>query len=81
MAIDQSKLGQLIQEQMQEIENDPDIPENAQIGRVVSIVEIVGPKGQEGEFTNIRVRANARPYVAIGLLEVAKIGQLKQMGA
>jgi hypothetical protein len=80
MAIDQSSLGQHIQEQMQEIENDSEIPDNAQIGRIVTIVEIVGPEGQEGEFTGVRVRANARPYVAIGLLELAKIIQLKTMG-
>jgi hypothetical protein len=80
MAIDQSPLGQHIQQQMQEIEEDPDIPNDAQIGRIVTIVEVVGAPGKEGEFTNVRVNANARPYVAIGLLEVAKNIQLKGMG-
>ncbi len=80
MPIDQSLLGQHIQEQMQEIENDTDIPEGAQIGRIVTIVEIVGGEGQQGEFTGVRVRANARPYVAVGLLELAKLIQLKSMG-
>jgi hypothetical protein len=81
MAIDQSPLGQHIQEQMQEIENDPEIPDQAQVGRIVTIVEIIGPEGEEDGFTNVRVRANARPYVAVGLLEVAKMVQLKMMGA
>jgi hypothetical protein len=80
MAINQSPLGQHIQEQMQEIENDSDIPDDAQVGRIVTIVEIIGPEGKEDEFTNVRVRANARPYVAVGLLEVAKRIQLKSMG-
>ena len=80
MAIDQSALGQHIQEMMQEIEEDQEIPADAQIGRVVTIVEVVGPKGEEGEFTNVRVRADARPYVAIGLLEVAKKVQFQMMG-
>lgn len=80
MTIDQSPLGQHIQEQMQEIENDSEIPDDAQIGRIVTIVEVVGPQGKEGEFTHVRVAANARPYVAIGLLEVAKNIQLKTMG-
>lgn len=80
MAIDQSPLGQHIQELMEEIEGDSDIPDNAQIGRIVTIVEVVGPQGREDEFTHVRVRANARPYVAIGLLEIAKIMQLKVMG-
>jgi len=80
MAIDQSPLGQHIQELMQEIEDDSEIPDNAQIGRMVTIVEVVGPEGKEDEFTNVRVRANARPYVAVGLLEIAKVLQLKMMG-
>lgn len=80
MPIDQSALGQHIQEQMQEIEEDPNIPDDAQIGRIVTIVEVVGPKGKEGEFTHVRIRANARPYVAVGLLEFAKAVQMKSMG-
>jgi hypothetical protein len=80
MPIDQSPLGNHIQEMMQEIENDPEIPDDGQIGRIVTIVEVIGPNGKEDEFTGIRVRANARPYVAIGLLELAKIFQLKAMG-
>ena len=80
MAIDQSPLGNHIQEQMEEIEGDSEIPDNAQIGRILTIVEIVGPKGEEDQFTGVRVRANARPYVAVGLLEVAKNIQLKAMG-
>jgi hypothetical protein len=80
MSIDQSALGNHIQEMMQEIENDSEIPDDAQIGRIVTIVEIVGPQGREGEFTNVRMRANARPYVAVGLLEVAKAMQMRMMG-
>ncbi|HSS33608.1 MAG TPA: hypothetical protein VLL27_10040 [Solirubrobacterales bacterium] len=80
MPIDQSPLGQHIQEQMQEIEGDPEIPDDAQVGRILTIVEIIGPQGKEDEYTNVRVRANARPYVAVGLLEIAKILQLKSMG-
>lgn len=77
MGIDQSKLGQHMQEQMQEIENDPEIPDDAQIGRILTIVEVVGT---ESDYANIRVRSNARPYVAIGFLEVAKATQMKMMG-
>jgi hypothetical protein len=75
MSIDQSPLGNHIQEQMQEIENDPEIPEDAEIGRIITIVEVLGE-----EYSNIRMRTNARPYVAIGFLEAAKQGQLKMMG-
>ncbi len=66
---------------MKEIEDDADIPDDAQIGRIVTIVEIIGPKGHEEDFTGVRIRANARPYVAVGLLEMAKAMQMKAMGA
>lgn len=71
--IDQSRLGQHIQEQMQAIENDPEVPEDAEIGAIVTIVEI---GNQEG--SGIRVRANCPAHIAVGLLETAKIVQLSQ---
>lgn len=74
MAIDQSPLGNHIQEMMQEIENDEEIPEDAQIARIITIVEVAG-----SNYSNIRMRTNARPYVAIGFLEVAKELQKKMM--
>lgn len=77
MAIDQSPLGQHIQEMMEEIEKDPEIPEDAQVGRIISIVEIVGTNS---DYANIRMRSNARPYVALGFLEVAKALQMKMLG-
>jgi len=78
VAIDQSGFGQHIQALMQEIEEDPQIPENAKIGRVVTIVEVVGSDGEK-DFANIRVSSTARPYVALGFLEVAKAIQKKLM--
>lgn len=77
MAIDQSSLGQHIQGMMEEIENDPEIPDDARIGRIMTIVEVVGT---DNDYANIRMRSNARPYVALGFLEVAKTMQLKAMG-
>lgn len=77
MAIDQASLGQHIQEMMEEIEKDPEIPEDAQIGRIISIVEVVGT---QSDYANIRMRSSARPYVALGFLEVAKAANLKAMG-
>lgn len=79
MAIDQSKLGQHIQEQMQAIEDDPDVPDDAEIGAIITIVELgkvgEGPE-QEGGLRNMRVRTNVPPHIAIGLLEEAKAIQL-----
>ena len=78
MAIDQTALGQHVQEMMEEIEKDPEIPDDARIGRIISIVEVVGT---ESDYANIRMRSSARPYVALGFLEVAKVANLKAMGA
>lgn len=80
MAIDQSALGQQAQALMEEIENDPDIPDKGHIGRVIMIVEVFG-EGDDGEQSfNLRVNTGANPHVAIGFLEVAKQIQLKAMG-
>jgi hypothetical protein len=80
MAIDQAPLGHLTQLLMKEIEDDSEIPENSRIGRVVTIVEVVGPESEVEDSTSVRVRTNARPYVALGLLESAKALQLRLMG-
>ena len=80
MGIDQSGFGQHVQEMMQQIEQDPEIPGNAQINTIVTIVEVVGGD-EENQFSHIRVNSNATPYVALGILEVAKSMQMKMMGA
>lgn len=80
MPIDQAKLGHHIQEQMEAIEQDPDISENAQIGDIVTVVEIIDPgggatpeAGAEVEVSrSVRVRQTGMPHVGIGLLEEAK---------
>lgn len=91
MAIDQSKLGQHIQEQMEAIERDPSISDNAQIGDIVTIVEIIDP-GEGGEAPgpaaeielsrSVRVRQTGMPHVGIGLMEVAKnfLLRMEQLG-
>lgn len=79
MPIDQTQLGQQITALMEEIENDPEIPEEGAINRVVVIVEIVGQDGEEQSF-NLRVNSSASPHVSVGFIEVAKAMQLKMMG-
>lgn len=79
MAIDQTQLGQQITALMEEIENDPEIPGEGAINRVVVIVEVVGQEGEEQSF-NLRVNSSASPHVSIGFIEVAKQMQLKMMG-
>ena len=77
MAIDQSKLGKLIQEQMEAIEGDPNIPDDAEINSILTIVEVIS---KEEGLRNMRVRKNVPPTVAIGLLEEAKAMQLRELG-
>ncbi len=79
MAIDQTQLGQQVTALMEEIENDPEIPAEGAINRVVVIVEIVGQDGDEQSF-NLRVNSSASPHVSVGFIEVAKAMQLKMMG-
>jgi hypothetical protein len=79
MAIDQTRLGQQITALMEEIENDPEIPDEGAIARVVVIVEIVSKDGDEQSF-NLRVNSSASPHVSVGFLEVAKAIQFKTMG-
>lgn len=79
MAIDQTQLGQQIAALMEQIENDPDLPDEGSIGRCVLIVEVLGQDGDEASF-NMRVNSSASPHVSIGFIEVAKAMQMKMMG-
>ncbi len=77
MAIDQSRLGTHISEQMEAIEQDPEVPDDAEIGGIVTIVEVVGPDEGDGmRGRGFRVRSNLPPHVTIGVLEEAKMIQL-----
>ncbi len=80
MGIDQAKLGQHIQEQMAAIEGDSAVPDHAEIGAIVTIVEITAPGEQPAEqLRNLRTRSNVPPHIAIGLLEEAKMMQLAML--
>lgn len=66
-----SKLMQEVAAEMDNIETE--FGDNYQIGRVITIVEVLrpGPTG-EGETAGLRVRAGQFPWVALGMLEAAK---------
>lgn len=63
-----ARLMQEVAEQMDAIEAD--FGDGYQIGRVITIVEVIQPDGNVG----IRVRASQLPWVTLGLLDWAKIG-------
>lgn len=74
MAIDQSKIGQLVTAQMEALEAD--YGDDCEIGDVCTIVEVVGPHG-----SHVRLRSgNPRGHVTLGLLRIAEQIVLSGMG-
>jgi len=78
MTFDQTKMGQVVAEQMEALEADYD--EDCEIGDVCSIVEVLGPHGSA-----VRVRgSDMRPHVMIGLLRMSEsifLGTLRGEGS
>lgn len=74
MALDQTKVGQVVAAQMEALEEA--YGDDCEIGDVCTIVEVVGPHG-----SHVRVRTSElRPHVSIGLLRMAEslfIGSLR----
>lgn len=74
MALDQTKVGKVIAEQMEAIEGD--YGEGCSIGDVCTIVEVVGLHG-----SHVRVRtSDMRPHSGLGLIEMAKNAMLGMTG-
>jgi hypothetical protein len=66
MALDQTKVGQVVAAQMEALEEA--YGEDCEIGDVCTIVEVIGPHGSD-----VRVRSSElRPHAAIGLLRMAE---------
>jgi hypothetical protein len=66
MAIDQTKMGRVVAEQMEALEAD--YGDDSEIGDVCTIVEVRGPHG-----SHVRVRgSNPSPHVMIGLLRLSE---------
>jgi hypothetical protein len=74
MALDQTKVGQVVAQQMEALEAQ--YGDDCEIGDVCTIVEIIGPHG-----SHVRVRnSDARPHSVIGLLRVAESSVLSTYG-
>jgi hypothetical protein len=78
MTLDQSKMGQVVAEQMEALEADYD--SGCEIGDVCTIVEVLGPHG-----SHVRVRgSDMRPHIMIGLLRMSEgffVGNLSGEGS
>ncbi len=77
MSLDQSKVGQHIAQQMEAIETDfGDKEGDWTIGDICTIVEVRGPQGG-----GVRMRSSASsPHATLGLLEVAKLLAINNLG-
>jgi hypothetical protein len=69
-----SRLMQEVAAQMDAIETD--FGDDFKIGRVITIVEVIGPDGEVG----IRVRGAQLPWVSLGMLDYAKKSVEASMG-
>jgi hypothetical protein len=68
MAIDTSKAGQQIAEQMEAIEKDFEDEEGYRLGAILTIVGIDGPEG-----SHFRIRHNlGNPALALGVMRLAE---------
>ncbi|MFI4985755.1 MAG: hypothetical protein ACHQAV_07220 [Solirubrobacterales bacterium] len=68
MAIDQKRLGEHVAAQMEAIEADHGEDSDAEIGTIVTIVEVVGSQGAA-----VRVRpSDPRPWITLGILKWAE---------
>jgi hypothetical protein len=78
MAIDQKRIGEHIAAQMEAIEQQyGGEGSEAQIGNILTIVEVLGPNGPE-----VRIRpSDPRPWVILGLLRWAEENTLASLRA
>jgi hypothetical protein len=66
MALDQTKMGRVVADQMEAIEAD--YGDDCEIGDVCAIVEVLGPHG-----SHLRVRgSDMRPHIMVGLLRLSE---------
>jgi hypothetical protein len=77
MALDQTKMGRVVADQMEAIESD--YADDCEIGDVCAIVEVLGPHG-----SHLRVRgSDMRPHIMVGLLRLSEnvfIGGMRSGG-
>jgi hypothetical protein len=73
MPLNQQKIGQLVQEQMEALEKN--YGDDCEVGAICTIVEVLGPHG-----SHVRMRSNIeRQYVLIGLLRTAELTTLRAL--
>lgn len=83
MALDGTVLGRCASEQMEALETDYGDDHLAEVGVVITIVQVLKRLEGEGEYSStVRMRHNiSDPYAAIGYLRAAEQTILKQLGS
>jgi hypothetical protein len=72
VAIDQSKIGQVVTAQMEAIEQEYGDDADSEIGAVITVVQVIRSRG-EGVSSEIRMRCNVEdPYMILGLMRAAE---------
>ena len=82
MALDGSILGKCASEQMEALDTDYGSDDSAEVGAVITIVQVLKRlDDDEGEYSStVRMRHNiADPYAAIGYLRAAEQTILRQL--
>jgi hypothetical protein len=83
MTLDGSILGNCASEQMEALENDYADDDGAEIGAVITIVQVIKRLDEEQDeySSTVRMRHNiADPYAALGYLRAAEQTILRQLG-
>lgn len=82
MALDGTILGRCASEQMEALETDYGTDETAEVGAVITIVQVLKRLDEDGEYSStVRMRHNiSDPYAAIGYLRAAEQTILSQLG-
>lgn len=82
MTLDGTILGKCASEQMEALETDYGTDESAEVGAVITIVQVLKRLDEDGEYSStVRMRHNiADPYAAIGYLRAAEQTILQQLG-
>jgi len=73
MPLDQASVGRVMSEQMEAIEQDHGDDPDAQIGGVITMVEVIKQQGEDRYSSNVRIRTNVGdPYRVLGMIRAAE---------
>jgi hypothetical protein len=81
MALDQARIGAVVTEQMEALEQDYEGVQDVEIGAVITIVQVIKKEGDDEYSSIVRMRHNiVDPYAVIGYIRAAEQGQLRLLG-